>query len=284
MIDVDALQLGQRYSRRELAALWRYRSWQAIARGVVTPRGQPLIVLFVTRMKQRSLPQYDDHIEGDLLFWEGEDEHRTDERIANAAAHGDSIYVFFREIHHAHFEFKGVASLLRWIRRGDKPSEFVFQLEHSQSAADDLERLQSQFATLAETERTAVIQARLGQGRFRQMLAELWGACAVTGVALREVLRASHIKPWRVSTNAERLDPYNGLLLLPNYDALFDRGLITFADDGALLRSKALTDTDAEQLGIAATACLRMVHDRHRPYLRYHRAAVFADAGGHDET
>lgn len=68
----------------------------------------------------------------------------------------------------------------------------------------------------------------------------VWGGrCAVTGVDVPPLLTASHIKPWRAATNPERLDPYNGLLLLPQYDRLFDRGLITFADDGRMQVSEA---------------------------------------------
>src|SRR5205807_1990193 len=92
-----------------------------------------------------------------------------------------------------------------------------------------------------ETEREEVRKARVGQGRFRRSLLELWDArCAVTGVEMPAVLTASHIKPWRCATNAERLDQNNGLLLLAQYDRLFDRGFISFADDGGILLSPAL--------------------------------------------
>ena len=80
----------------------------------------------------------------------------------------------------------------------------------------------------APTERDALIRSRIGQGRFRYDLLEMWeGRCCITGLDIDALLRASHIKPWRDSNNAERLDPYNGLLLSPGYDAAFDKGLIT---------------------------------------------------------
>ena len=84
-----------------------------------------------------------------------------------------------------------------------------------------------------ETSRKAMIDARLGQGRFRADLIERWnGACAVTRCRLRDILKASHIKPWKISNNRERLDPSNGLLLIANIDALFDSGLVTFDNNG----------------------------------------------------
>ncbi len=72
------------------------------------------------------------------------------------------------------------------------------------------------------TEKSSLIQSRIGQGKFREGLLKLWGACSVTQSNNYPLLVASHIKPWSKSTNQERLDPYNGLLLLPNLDKAFD--------------------------------------------------------------
>lgn len=81
---------------------------------------------------------------------------------------------------------------------------------------------------ISSTERTALIQARLGQGKFREKLIELWdGKCSVSGYNDPRVLVASHIKPWFLASNTERLDSRNGLLLTPNLDKVFDKGLIT---------------------------------------------------------
>jgi hypothetical protein len=77
-----------------------------------------------------------------------------------------------------------------------------------------------------------------------------WGGqCAVTGLDIPVLPRASHIKPWRDSNNRERLDPYNGLLLSPSYDAAFDAGLIAFADDGAVVLTGQLTLSQIDRLG-----------------------------------
>lgn len=85
-----------------------------------------------------------------------------------------------------------------------------------------------------ETEREVLARARVGQGRFRADLVTTWGkgeVCALTGLAVPEMLIASHIKPWRDSTNAERLDPMNGLLLVAHADKLFDRHLMSFREE-----------------------------------------------------
>lgn len=130
-------------------------------------------------------------------------------------------------------------------------------------------------STLTETDRIALVQARRGQGRFRDSLCRIWGACAVTSCSDLRVLRASHLKPWKVSTNAERLDPYNGLLLTPNLDAALDRGLISFTDDGAILLSPTLRTIDRRALGLRTQMKVHKLDLKHHVFLRYHRAKVW---------
>lgn len=131
------------------------------------------------------------------------------------------------------------------------------------------------------TTREAVVQARRGQGLFRRRVLQYWGGrCAVSGCMLTSILVASHIKPWSDSGDAERLDGFNGLLLTPNLDKLFDAGLIGFADDRALLVSEALAARDAEILGVFPGLRLRRLHARHRPFLAAHRDASAARGHG----
>ena len=87
------------------------------------------------------------------------------------------------------------------------------------------------------TEAEALVKARVGQGKFRNNLIEYWKGCSVTNCKYITILIASHIKPWKDSSNKERLDVYNGLLLLPNIDKLFDKGYISFRDTGKIMIS-----------------------------------------------
>lgn len=96
----------------------------------------------------------------------------------------------------------------------------------------------------------------------------------MSSCAILPILRASHIKPWRHSTNRERLDVYNGLLLSPNMDALFDQGLISFTDDGKVIRATKLSEKDLVALGCKPNLTIKF--DRcHAVYLEYHRKKVF---------
>lgn len=148
--------------------------------------------------------------------------------------------------------------------------------------ADTLEEVLRNPA-LPATVRTAVISARVGQGRYRAELIRLWkGRCSVTGYDDPQMLLASHIKPWCVANNTERLDPENGLLLTPNLDRAFDSGLITFDTEnkGKLLLSKAFRHP--ETLGITDGLRLTKLTARTKNYLKFHRKQVFlseADLG-----
>lgn len=134
----------------------------------------------------------------------------------------------------------------------------------------------AQCFSLDATERSALIQARIGQGSYRRSLLELWdGRCAVTGLSVEAVLVASHAKPWRTSSNTERIDPYNGLLLAASVDRLFDKGLIGFADDGHILVSDVLSDADLKCIGLTRSSRLLRIDGRHIPYLTAHRTEVF---------
>lgn len=138
-------------------------------------------------------------------------------------------------------------------------------------------RFEERLKAVSATEAEAVLRQRVGQDLFREMLLDYWdGRCAVTGLAVPELLRASHAKPWKDATDTERLDVYNGLLLAVHLDALFDRGLLTFADDGTALPSPRLAEGALEVLGFPeGVPPLQRVTDGHRPYLAYHRQHVF---------
>ena len=148
--------------------------------------------------------------------------------------------------------------------------EVVFWEEH-------LRRRIEQSPELDETEKESLVQARRGQGLFRSRVQEHEQQCRITRVDRLEHLRASHCKPWRDSTNGERLDGQNGLLLTPSIDHLFDRGFISFRDDGRLLRSPVAHLPSLEKLGVPVSSELDTgsFTDGQRRFVEYHRDCVF---------
>lgn len=171
------------------------------------------------------------------------------------------------------FSADTVASLATLLRRAAGLARAL----PSQAANDYEATVAGQLAqlppNLGGTEVERLVRQRVGQQKFREAMLDYWGgACAVTAVALPEVLRASHAKPWaECASDAERLDVFNGFLLVANLDALFDRFLISFDDEGGLLISPTLTDEVRRCLGLHPSMTLRWLSDPHRVYLAWHR-------------
>jgi hypothetical protein len=129
------------------------------------------------------------------------------------------------------------------------------------------------------TEREQLVKQRIGQDVYREALFKYWkGSCAVTSLDIPEILKASHIKPWAHCDNDnDRLNVYNGFLLSANYDALFDKGLITFDDKGFIVYSCKLSEGQVLVLGGDKYKTLRWIDERHLPFLKWHRNHVFID-------
>ena len=138
----------------------------------------------------------------------------------------------------------------------------------------------SQDDTVPETTRKAVVMARRGQGVFKQNVLKHEAFCRITRVDQIEHLRASHCKPWRDSTNEERLDGTNGLLLTPTIDHLFDRGFIAFEDGGKVLISPVVHRESLRRMGIDPDIAINAgaFSQDQRKFLRFHRESVFLES------
>ena len=163
-----------------------------------------------------------------------------------------------------------IAALHRLLRR-------AFQL--SRTLPDGLLHVfEAETASLPRTtEAERMVVQRVGQDIFRRGLLEYWdGRCAITGLDVPELLRASHIKPWAYcDTDAERLDVFNGLLLAPHLDAAFDSGFITIAEDGTVLLSDALPSGARTALGFDGPLKVHGLHRAHERFMPWHRSKIF---------
>lgn len=143
----------------------------------------------------------------------------------------------------------------------------------------ELQRV-NQDKELSETTRMAIVLARRGQGVFKQNVLRIEGACRITRVDKIEHLRASHCKPWRDSNNQERLDGENGLLLTPSIDHLFDRGFISFQDDGDVLISPVAHRESLRKMGVDVASRINVgaFSVGQKKFLDFHRDSVFLEA------
>ncbi|MEY4653589.1 MAG: hypothetical protein RI884_2170 [Pseudomonadota bacterium] len=142
------------------------------------------------------------------------------------------------------------------------------------NALQDVQQVLSDSAVQI-TAKQQLVNARIGQGLFRSRVELIEPCCRVTGVTDRRFLRASHIKPWMASDNRERLDGHNGLLLSPHVDHLFDKGFISFTNDGALIASSLLPKSVLSAWKVSSDISARPLLPGQRDYMEYHRGQVF---------
>ncbi|PFR17447.1 HNH endonuclease [Bacillus cereus] len=149
--------------------------------------------------------------------------------------------------------------------------------EQLELSVDEVRRTENNtlIPVISETESEVKATIRIGQQKFRKALMELWnGKCALCGINLPELLRASHSKPWKDSTSMERLNSYNGVLLCCNHDALYDKGFITFDGQGRLHISPLVVETDYLIFGLRPKAKIE-IHPENKLYFKWHKRNIF---------
>lgn len=166
----------------------------------------------------------------------------------------------------------------------DSEIKYYFKLSYSlvdiEEAEDDeieksIEKIEN--SKLNPTEKETLILARIGQGIYRRRLLEETSACPFTLVDDEHLLIASHIKPWKKSSNNEKKDPKNGFVFTPTYDKLFDRGYISFTDDKKLIVSPWISRYNCDRLGLEDGVVLEKlpnIDEKRKKYLEYHRTNI----------
>jgi putative restriction endonuclease len=163
------------------------------------------------------------------------------------------------------------------LDNASKTIAFEMENEPVRRVEDQVEVAIRNDTSIDSTEKRDLVLARRGQGKFRRNLEQIEQCCRLTGVSDRRFLRASHIKPWRLCENNERLDGYNGLLLTPTCDHLFDKGYISFTDEGMILLSKRFPEAVRASLGLPAAQVTdaKAFTNAHKGYLAFHLSEVF---------
>jgi len=158
---------------------------------------------------------------------------------------------------------------------GFPPMPKVDEAAEREEEEDAAEAEIRQRTDIRPTVKEQLVNARRGQGVFKSNLQNIEKRCRVTGLKDTAHLRASHIKPWCKSTNEERLDGNNGLMLSPHVDHLFDSGFISFTDSGDLLVADILKSRVLTTWGISLPLNVGRFRPEQAKYLDYHRRVVF---------
>jgi hypothetical protein len=163
--------------------------------------------------------------------------------------------------------------LCRWEE--EKCQERIAYEEKNQKEIEDIDTVLDD-PILQGIEREALVNVRVNQGIFRERLLRRYNHCCLCKVSNPQFLIASHIKPWSVSETEEKLDADNGLLMCPNHDRLFDKGWITFDDDGKIIISKLICSSDRVFLNVQENMRIELC-EGNRKYMAYHRKHIFID-------
>lgn len=265
--------------------------------GISTPATSPFVILFTGEAGVEH--GYHDHWEeedgANILHYYGEGQEgdmqdtRGNRAIRQHLENNKRLLVFQSLGHGQPYRFLGEFQFVQAYMekgvpatRGGPRKAIVFKLRPLEtefspflSAIADSPK---PILELSETVAMHLTEARTKQSLFRRRLLNVEKSCRLTGVADLRFLRASHIKPWAKCTSGEeRVDGANGLLLTPHADLLFDRGWITFEDNGALVRSNHLPSEVVDRIGLNlqyGRDCGKF-SEKQRSYLDYHRNAIF---------
>ena len=157
------------------------------------------------------------------------------------------------------------------IRELSSEAEYLVERQPNAEILSDIRNVETD-PSISETQRVQLAKARVGQGLFRKRVILLDGECRVTGVTDQRVLVASHIKPWRLANNAERLNGHNGILLSPHIDVLFDDHLITFENDGRMQVHSSLPREVLDYWSIDSSKRVEKFRQEQYEFLDHHRA------------
>jgi len=160
-------------------------------------------------------------------------------------------------------------------------AELQGEVEGVDATADQQEEAIKGRTDIGATTKEQLVNARRGQGVFKANVRLNEKGCRITGVTDPQHLRASHIKPWRDCTDQEKLDGSNGLLLAPHIDHLFDRGLISFSDQGTMLLSPSLDPTVLKKWGVLLPVYVGSFNEKQCVYLKHHREKIFKGPHNH---
>lgn len=194
-----------------------------------------------------------------------------DEKYApfNKAGRGNTGYLFRVSTELANFLFRIIEK-----KNGYTREKFEIGNNNEEQFTKQIEKDLDSSIILDKTDKELIIKARIGQSTFKRNLLAIEKKCRLCGVSDTRFLVASHIKPWSKSNNQERLDINNGLLFCPNHDALFDKGYISFTDDGIIMISPSLDESTEIFLNINETMKINM-NETQRQYMKWHRENIF---------
>lgn len=311
MDPIDVLKVGKTYSKKDLSKIIQEPNLINVREGVYSCNKSTSYLLFVDLEKKDKDKRFhfDDFFEEDFFHWDSQTTQHIDSPKIKEVVNGAVVTYLFVRVRQKDrtktlpFVFCGRVKYVSYEEGTSKPVHILFQNIDYDDFTQNLDLLNvyrwkpsdagmttkskiTRTGTVSDerkrkykkpdkTERKGLVTSRVGQGYYRQQVINKWkGKCPLTGIDVVAILISSHVVPWSESNDEERLDVDNGILLSPNIDALFDRHLITFDDDGGLLISSKVSQKNIENLRLLSLPKIE-INERMLKYIKRHRERFF---------
>ena len=309
MTRFSELDLGGKYSRKRVSEILGEPTLGHSREGVFYCKNSPDTILLVDLEKddKKEDDRFNDYFDGEYFHWDSQlKQHLGTDKIQEIVNGDVTVHLLVRRDQKIKsrtqpFIYCGRVQYESHVEGSKNPVHIIYRNVDYDDFTDDDDLIEvylwkpevsgktttnprerkspstkrrKSYKKPSRTERQGLVTSRVGQGWYRREVVEKWmGRCPVTGSDLKQVLISSHIVSWSDSTDDERLDPENGILLSPNVDSLFDRHLISFGDDGSLLVSDRVSDSVLESLGIPRGITIPVTEGM-KSYLGRHRDRV----------
>lgn len=217
---------------------------------------------------------YNKFLENNILEWHGKmKSHINQPLIKRIVNNKIKMHIFIRYNDKPEFIYFGLGKCIKYFN--EIPIRIHLDYEKRNFKILDEEDIKKIENTneITITEKESIIKSRIGQSKLKQILLKNIKQCQVCDIKIEELLIASHIKPWSKSISKERLDLNNVLLLCSYHDSLFDKGFISFDDNGEIIISDTLTEEDLITLNISRKLKIELKEEQ-KEYLEYHRKNI----------
>ena len=307
MLPSNVLKIGNRYSKRALSELLDQPNLSLVREGVYNCTNSKSYLLFVDLEKKDKDTRFhfDDFFEEDFFHWDSQTpQHIDSPKIREIINNELTPHLFVRLTQKVRnvtqpFVYCGKLKYSTYEEGTSKPVHIIFQnIDYDDFTENpDLidiylwkpekigketksvitkkgeisSKRKTNFKQPNTTERKGLVTSRVGQGYYRQQIIEKWeGVCPISKIDIIPILISSHILSWSESSDTERLDVENGILLSPLYDALFDKHLISFEDNGKLIISNKLSDDNINKAKLSEDIIINITEGM-KKYLMIHR-------------
>lgn len=303
-----ALNIGGKYSKHELAKILDQQSLKTVREGIFNCKNSNSTLFFVDLDKKGKDKRFHfkDFFEEDFFHWDSQTtQHINSPKIQEIVTGKRTPHLFVRLIPKIKGKTQPFIYCGRLVysiheKKTSKPVHIIFQNIDYDDFTDNEDlidvytwkpskivksniskqgviskRRLTQYKKPNKTERKGLVISRVGQGYYRQQIIDKWKCkCPVSGITIKSILISSHIVPWSESTDIEKLDVENGILLSPNIDALFDKHLISFNENGFIMISNKISSDCREKLGINEFIQIP-VSNGMKSYLKRHRKKFY---------